>query len=78
MPATPPIPEQVADDLRGTCRTLAEVLEWHDAVHIEDNADFCSGIDDLVFCCSECGWWCETSEMEDPDSWRCADCATGG
>lgn len=45
--------ELAADELQGTCKSLAE-----------------AGLDELIFECERCNWWCEISEMSE-DGWYC-------
>ncbi len=56
--------QKIADDLLGTSEALPdEVLED------QDLAEF---LDDLIMLCDTCGWWVETSEMDDDQN--CEDC----
>lgn len=61
--------EEVADFLRGTCLysyedALEEVLgvrpDFYGDVMDKDD---CQELDQLVFNCNCCGWWCDTSEL---------------
>lgn len=65
--------ETIAEELRGTCKTLECVLEENDAEGLENSMEFCAQLDDIVFCCESCGWWCETSEMGNEQQ-VCFDC----
>lgn len=73
--------EAVAECLRGQC-----VLDIDGALDqlgldpaLRDDRDFLSMLDNEVFCCADCGWWCEISEMADPEGRPhdtvCDDCA---
>jgi C4-type Zn-finger protein len=64
--------DHAAEQLQGTCQSLAS-LNLEDA---EDNQTFCNRLDELVFCCEQCGWWCEQSEMANrkDEEWICTDC----
>ncbi len=75
----PETAETIAEDLRGTGQSLPEVCEKHGMEGAEDDTDFCQQIDQLVFCCEQCDWWCEISEMADhPDNdLVCDDCYKG-
>lgn len=66
----------VADELRGTCNSLLQVLEQHDAEEMELNSEFCDALDSHVFECQRCNWWFEQSEMADrkDGEWICEDC----
>lgn len=63
-----------AEDLIGTCKSL------HDEATEEEqnNYDFCDELDQNVFCCDDCGWWCGIDEMaENPEGkggQYCTDC----
>lgn len=51
--------EQVADALQGTAKSLES-----EAIEAEcDDLEFLREIDDRVFLCETCGWWCELSEL---------------
>lgn len=76
MPAASPTDhvDEVAHALQGTCKSLAEVLEEHGLGHLEDDRAFLEGLDNEVFCCDECSWWCELSEMSERHEGVCTDC----
>ena len=61
---------EVADDLRGTTHNL------HDyATEAEQNdAGFLAALDDEVFECSQCGWWCDVGEHGKEDG-ACDECS---
>jgi hypothetical protein len=67
----------IVDDLRGSSTGLHSMLESHDAEWLEDDDELLTAIDDSIFLCSMCDWWCEMSEMsEHPDhDYECTDCA---
>lgn len=44
------------------------------ADQLEDDKEFLAELDNTLFCCECCGWWCELSEMSDNHSWECVDC----
>ena len=50
--------QSVADQLIGTCDSGTELLEELSQAELEE-------LDMLAFCCNECGWWWEISEMAD-------------
>lgn len=69
--------EKAAAILFGTAtRTIEDVTEELGHPEAEDDMDFLLAIDDRVFQCAQCGWWCEISEMaEDCDTdWICREC----
>lgn len=50
--------EAVAADLLGTAKCLHDV-----ATDAEQNAAaFCGRLDELIFCCDACGWWCSMDD----------------
>lgn len=69
--------DEVIHELLGSCKSLFEVLEFHNTEHLELDHSFCAEIDSRIFCCESCNWWCEISEMVDDasDRWVCEDCA---
>jgi len=70
------IATEVAEELQGSCKFLSTALEERGAEGMDNNAEFCARLDELVFCCIRCDWWCEQSEMaENPaDEWICQEC----
>lgn len=65
---------EVAEDLRGTCQSLEEVLKAH-GLPGQDRLSMMSlgAIDDIVLNCEECGWW-EEAELVNEDG-ICNDCS---
>ncbi|HZX80107.1 MAG TPA: hypothetical protein VFE72_04025 [Lysobacter sp.] len=70
---------EVADALRGTSRPLASALR---AVFGDPTMDveavptpLLLELDGLVMECEDCGWWCDTDELDDEQV--CADCGGG-
>lgn len=67
---------RVADHLRGTCKCMHNALTELDLPDgIDYDATFCSELDQQVFCCTTCDWWCELSEMAEDQDGVCTDCA---
>ncbi len=74
------IPNEVLDKvigyLLGTCYSLEVVLSEF-GYHETDMApaDY-AYIEEDIFCCSGCGWWCEVCEMADDGNGEqlCEDC----
>lgn len=67
--------QQLVDDLQGTCKTIEEFLP--DGMEFEDlTSEDLQFIDENIFLCEKCGWWCELSEeAESEDSDRiCNEC----
>lgn len=74
MTIWPKSAEEIADELRGTCASLHEVLERHDMRDAANNTEFCHQLDAQVFECTGCSWWCEHSEMSEGQDWVCSEC----
>ncbi len=66
--------QEVADFLQGTCAMLHGALAEFDCEELEDDDKFCSCLDNLVFCCDDCGWWCEAGDYGEEDG-KCEDCS---
>lgn len=66
--------ERIAEELRGQCLISLEDIEERDDLNF-DSADY-AAIDERVFLCSRCGWWCEIDEMSEEvtDEWFCNEC----
>ncbi len=67
--------EQLIEDLQGTTSTINDHLP--DGMDENDlTSDDHDAIDNAIFYCSCCGWWCEISEMADTDEIDqiCEDC----
>lgn len=62
-----------AERLEGSCQGIANLGEEFEA--LENDAAFCAELDQLVFCCEQCNWWFEQSEMAEGDDWICESCA---
>lgn len=76
MPADSPTDhvDTIAHALQGTCKSLGECLAEHDLEHLEEDMAFLQGLDQEVFCCDQCSWWCEMSEMSEDREGICTDC----
>lgn len=49
--------EQAAEQLQGTCKSIPDLgEEFEDAANEQA---FCNKLDELVFECQCCNWWCE-------------------
>ena len=73
--AIPDIWEKVIYQLVGSCDSLEQVLENNEVTELEDNDAFLTYLDNEIFRCDCCGWWCAISEMAENDNWECRDCA---
>lgn len=66
--------EEAARRLEGTCDNIANLGEEFE--DLENDRTFCAKLDELVFCCEQCNWWFEQSEMAETknNDWICNDC----
>lgn len=66
--------DAVATELIGTAKSLHD-----EATEAEMNdTAFCTALDQHVFECAGCGWWCGTDEENDSDEGpKCNDCNDG-
>jgi hypothetical protein len=63
------------ENLRGTCKSLAEGCEDF-GIHENDlSEDDYSRIDQEIFVCETCNWWCEQGEQAEDQDEICSDCA---
>ena len=71
--------QKIIDDLSGSSVSLSNHLGMHRREDLEDNGTFLALLDDQLFCCSECGWWCDQGEANDIGTGEdaCNDCAGG-
>lgn len=69
------IADEIVDELRGTAGNLQSLLEEKDVV---DNDIVLRVIDDEIFECIVCNWWCDMSELSENDHGleynTCSDC----
>ena len=61
-------PEEVADQLRGTCDDIDDLIDIH-----EQTMQWGLELDHLVLRCEQCGWWVDSDETN--DDCYCEDCA---
>lgn len=65
----------LVEELQGSCGTLQGACETQGFDYDDLTADDCLQIDNEIFECTTCGWWCEVCEMsEDQDGQVCVDC----
>jgi hypothetical protein len=56
---------QIIYDLNGTCKSIEQVLDEHNAKKLVDHLPFLHYLDNHIFLCDCCGWWCDVSEAVD-------------
>lgn len=61
--------EAVAEGLRGSCMYDVDDFATTDE---QESVEFLSALDELVLQCDTCGWWCETSDIDEDGN--CIDC----
>jgi hypothetical protein len=59
----------VGHKLLGTCDAIYNI---EGAEGLENDGDFCSGLDDTAMCCVTCSWWFEPHELNDKQ--ECGEC----
>ena len=62
---------EVAYELQGTCGSLDAILEEAD---FDPPIEWFYELDGLVFCCAQCNWWFEQSQMSEISDWVCVEC----
>ncbi len=56
---------EIAEDLRGTCKSLDEVLITFGLSFDGIPQELLGRLDDEVMECQVCGWWYETHDLND-------------
>lgn len=67
------ITNQIINYLTGTCKSLSEACVDLDINEDNLTQDELAHIDENIFECEVCGWWCEVSEMVNDNI--CTDCS---
>lgn len=66
----------IADDLRGTTGSLEETLDEITGIEVDDIAlESLGELDELIFQCEKCSWYCEIGEMSESEESVCDECA---
>lgn len=67
---------QLVEDLQGTCGNISDHLP-EGMVEEDLTDDDHNYIDNEIFLCEQCGWWCETSEASEQEEYEgyCNGCA---
>ena len=65
---------KIIEDLRGTCQSIIQVLSNHSREDLEDHSGFLGELDQQIFRCESCDWWCELSEESEVIHGCCRDC----
>lgn len=68
--------ETLISRLSGTCNSMESECEALDLSDLDD--DVTNAVDQAIFCCTQCSWWCpideESSEDAGWDELICRDC----
>ena len=71
---------EIIETLRGTAGGSVSSLVEKLGLESEEEA-ICAAVDDEIFECTECGWWCEIDEEasadHDLDELTCRQCCEG-
>jgi hypothetical protein len=57
--------ERIIAALNGSCDSIEQALIEHNAEHLQYYMPFLQHLDNSIFLCDSCGWWCELSECAD-------------
>jgi len=63
---------ELAETLDGTCRDLDTELEKLGTNFATVHIDSLAALDEIVLCCSQCGWWSESADFDDSE--YCKEC----
>lgn len=66
--------DKAAEQLEGTCKSI-DKLQDDEIDAARNDAVFCARLDELIFECETCNWWCEISEMAEGKDWICDECS---
>ena len=67
--------EAIIEDLKGTCRSMSDACNSYGCEFDDLTTEELEDLDNEIFCCDTCGWWCEISDMCDDGENNCRDCA---
>lgn len=68
--------QEIIEHLKGSCDSLEQTCEDFKVDTDEFLNQYADILDDQIFNCENCGWWCETSEiaLNINDRLICTDC----
>lgn len=69
---------EVAEDLRGTCKSLDDALQamfGEDVSAVDIDIKLLRELDEITMECEGCSWWFEADELD--DNQQCIDCRDG-
>jgi hypothetical protein len=65
--------QQLISELRGSVDSIDDRLP--DGMGFEDlTTEDTQAIDSEIFCCEQCGWWCEVADQSENNDAICVDC----
>ena len=67
--------EKIIYELNGTCNSIEYVLDNNNAEELQDHLPFLNHLDNEIFRCDGCSWWCSIAEMSEKSDTECNDCA---
>lgn len=72
---------ELINALQGSCSSINEQLQmrWDvDVEELDNEMEVLLAIDEEIFCCSTCNWWCpmseETATPQGESEFGCSDC----
>ena len=66
--------EKIIYQLNGSCDSLEQALATNEAEELEDHMPFLEYLDNEIFRCDCCSWWCPISESSENVDTECTDC----
>jgi len=66
--------QEIIDYLAGSCNSLNSALDMFDAEHLDMHDPFLKMLDDEIFLCNTCDWWCPIEEANMNSELTCNDC----
>ncbi len=69
------VSQRFADAAVGTCMSIQEVLCFIDEPDFDDLELDWQLIEDQIFLCDTCGWWCEAGDWSEWDEGVCNECS---
>lgn len=68
--------EQIIEHLQGSCMSFSEACNSFDIESDKLTQEELEQIDDTIFCCEGCNWWCDVGErtLNKDEEPVCEDC----
>lgn len=67
--------EEFISDLEGSCSSSDDVSEKLGFDFDDLSAEQLEEMDEKIFCCTQCGWWYESSGIVVISEWYCENCS---